>query len=59
MVKAGLDTLKNNAVNPTQAMAMLLQEALDRSVLLSFQCIVAQNHLAIASYEHVCNVLHS
>ena len=56
VVKAGLDALKNNAANPTQATAALVQEALDRSVLLSFHCIAAQGELSI---EHVCNVLHS
>ena len=59
MVKAGLDALKNNAANPAQAMATLIQKALDRSVLLYFHCIVAQNDLSIVSDEHVCNILHS
>ena len=56
---AGLDALKNNAANPAQAMAALVQEALDRSVLLSFHCIAAQNDLPLLSNEHVCNALHS
>ena len=59
VVKAGLDALKNNAANLAQATNALVQEALDRSVLLSFHCIVAQNDLATVSDEHVCNVLHS
>ena len=42
VVKAGLDSLKNHALNPAQTMAATLQEALDRSVVLSFHCIVAQ-----------------
>ena len=40
--KAGLDSLKNHALNPAQIMAATLQEALDRSVVLSFHCIFAQ-----------------
>ena len=59
VVKAGLDCLKNNAANPTQAIATLVQEALDRSVLLSFHCIAAKNDLSIVLDEHVCHVLHS
>ena len=59
VVKAALDALKNNPADPTQAMAALLQEALDRSVSLSFHCIAAQNELPIVLDEHVCNVLHS
>ena len=59
MVKAVLDALKNNTANPTQVMAALVQEALGRSVLLSFHCIAAQNDLPIVSDEHVCIVLHS
>ena len=39
---AGLDSLKSHAPNPTQTMVALLQEALDRSMVLSFHCIVAQ-----------------
>ena len=42
VVKAGLDSLKNHALNPAQTMATTLQEALDRSVALSFHCIFAQ-----------------
>ena len=56
MVKAGLDSLKNNAANPAQVTATLLQEALDRSVSLSIHCIAAQNDLPIVLDEHVCNV---
>ena len=41
-MKVGLDSLKNHALNPTQTMAATLQEALQRSVVLSFHCIVAQ-----------------
>ena len=59
MVKAGLDGLKNNATNPAQGMAALVQDALDRSALLSFHSIGPQNDLPIVSDEHVCNVLHS
>ena len=59
VVKARLDSLKKNATNPTQAIAALVQEALDRSVLLSFHCIAIQNDFPIVSFEHVCNVLHS
>ena len=59
VVKARLGALKNNAANPTQTTAALVQEALDRSVLLSFHCIATQNGLAVVSNEHVCNVLHS
>ena len=42
VVKAGLEMLKNHALNPAQTMAATLLEALDRSVVLSFHCIVAQ-----------------
>ena len=42
VVKAELDSLKNHALNPTQTMVATLQEAFDRSVVLSFHCIVAQ-----------------
>ena len=42
VVKAGLDSLKNHALNPAQTMAATLQEALDGSVVLYFHCIVAQ-----------------
>ena len=59
VVTARLDALKNNASNPAQATTALVQEALDRSALLSFQYIVAQNDLPFVSDEHVCNVLHS
>ena len=59
VAKAGLDALKNNTTIPAQATAALVQEALDRSMSLSFHCIVAQNDLPIVSDEHVCNVLHS
>ena len=59
VVKAGWDNLKNNAANPAQTTAALEQETLDRSVLLSFHCIAAQNDVPIVSDEHVCNVLHS
>ena len=59
VVKLGLDALKNNVANPTQVMGALVQEGLDRSVLLSFHCIFAQNDLPIVSDENVCNVLHS
>ena len=51
-MKAGLDALKNNAANPAQVMAVVLGEALDILVLLSFHCIVAQNDLPIVSDEH-------
>ena len=36
VVKTRLDSLKNHALNPAQTMAAPLQEALDRSVVLSF-----------------------
>ena len=42
VVKAGLDSLKNHALNLAQTMVATLQEALDKSVALSFHCIVAQ-----------------
>ena len=42
VVKAGLETLKNHAANPAQATVAMIQEALDRSVLLSCHCIVAK-----------------
>ena len=42
VVKVGLDSLKNHALNPTQTMAATLQEAVDRSVVLSLHCIAAQ-----------------
>ena len=42
VVKARLDSLKNHALNPAQTMVATLQEALDRSVVLSFHCIFAQ-----------------
>ena len=42
VVKAGLDSLKNHALNRAQTMAATLQEALDRSVVLSFHCIFEQ-----------------
>ena len=42
VVNAGLETLKNHAANPAQATAAMVQEALDRSVLLSYHCIVAE-----------------
>ena len=58
VVKAGLDSLKNHALNPAQTMAATLQEALDRSVVLSFHCIVAQMIWHVVSEEHVCNVVH-
>ena len=58
-MKAGLGSLKNNPTNPVHATAALVQEALDKSVLLSFHCIVVQNNLPIVLDEHVCNVLHS
>ena len=59
MVKAVLDSLKNNAANPAQTTASLVQKALDRSMLLSFHSIAAQNDSTIMLNEHVCNVLHS
>ena len=59
MVKAGLDAFKNNAANPTQTTVALVQEALDRSVLLSFHCIATQNDFPLVPDEHVYNVLHS
>ena len=59
VVKAGLDALKKIVANPAQTTATLVQEALDRLVLLSFHCIAAQNNLPIVSDEHVCNVLYS
>ena len=42
VVKARLDSLKNHALNPAQTMAATLQEAIDKSMVLSFHCIVAQ-----------------
>ena len=42
VVKAGLDSLKNHAANPTQGMATLSQEELDRSMVMPFHCITAQ-----------------
>ena len=42
VVKAGLNILKNHALNPAQTMVVILQEALDRLVVLSFHSIVAQ-----------------
>ena len=42
VIKAGLDSLNNHATNPAQTTVALLQEALDRSVVLSFHCILAQ-----------------
>ena len=42
VVKAGLDSLKNHATNLAQTIATLLQEALNRLVVLPFHCIVAQ-----------------
>ena len=42
VVNAGLESLKNHAANPAQATVAMVQKALDRSVLLSFHCIVAQ-----------------
>ena len=42
VVKAVLDSLKNHTLNPAQTMVATLQEALDRSVVLSFHCTVAQ-----------------
>ena len=42
VAKARLDSLKNHALNPTQTIAATLQEALDKSMVLSFHCIVAQ-----------------
>ena len=42
VVNAGLESLKNHAANPAQATAARVQEALDKSVLLSYHCIVAQ-----------------
>ena len=41
-MKAGIDILKNHAANAVQTTTALLQEALDKSVLLSFHYIVAQ-----------------
>ena len=57
MVKAGLDSLKNHATNPAQTIVALLEGALDKPVVLSFHCIVAQM-ICVASKEHVCNVFH-
>ena len=42
VVNAGLESLKNHAANPAQPTAVRVQKALDKSVLLSFHCIVAQ-----------------
>ena len=42
VVNAGLENLKNHATNLAQATAAMVQEVLDRSVLLSYHCIVAQ-----------------
>ena len=42
VVNAGLGSLKNHVADPAQATAAMIQEALDKSVLLSFHCIVAQ-----------------
>ena len=42
VVNAGLESLKNHATNLAQATTAMVQEALDRSVLLSYHCIVAQ-----------------
>ena len=42
VVNAGLESLKNHAVNPTQAIAAMVQEALDRLALLFFHCTIAQ-----------------
>ena len=41
-MKVGLDSLKNHAFNPTPTMATLLREELDKLVVLSFHCIVAE-----------------
>ena len=41
VVNAGLESLKNHASNPAQPIAAMVQEVLDRSVLLSFHCIAA------------------
>ena len=60
MVNAGLETLKNHAANPAQATAAMVQEALDRSVLLSYHSLhCCRNDLLIVPNEHVRNVLHS
>ena len=42
VVNAGLESLKNHAANSAQPTAARVQEALDRSVLVSFHCFVAQ-----------------
>ena len=55
----GLESLKNHAANPAQATAAMVQEALDKSVLLSFSLHCCTNDLPIVPDEHVCNVLHS
>ena len=55
VMKAGLESLKNHAANPTQAKAVLLQEALDRSVVLSFHCIVAQM-ICILCHKNICTM---
>ena len=52
-MKAGLDSLKNHALNLAQTMEALLQQALDKSVVLSFYCIVAQM-ICIAYQKNMC-----
>ena len=42
VVNTGLESLKNHATNPAQPTVARVQEALDKLVLLSFHCIVAQ-----------------
>ena len=41
-MKVGLDSLKHHALNLAQTVEATLQEALDRLVVLSFHCIIAQ-----------------
>ena len=63
VVKAALDTLKNNTANPTQATAALLQEALYKSMLLFFIallhkiiCLLCHMNLCVMSCIPKCNL---
>ena len=42
VVNAGPESLKNHATNPAQCTTAMVQEALDKSMLLSYHCIIAQ-----------------
>ena len=53
IVEAGMDSLKNHATNLAKGMATLLQEGLDRSMLLSFHCIVAQM-ICLLFWKNMC-----